>query len=48
MGIPLNIDFQQVLLHLLNFLILTLGLYYLILKAAKSVCLAAPVSVKRF
>lgn len=30
MGLPLNIDFQQVFLHLLNFLILTLGLYVLL------------------
>lgn len=30
MGIPLNIDFQQVFLHLLNFLLLTLGLYFLL------------------
>ncbi|MGI6176169.1 MAG: ATP synthase F0 subunit B [Christensenellales bacterium] len=30
MNIPLNIDWQQILLHLLNFSILTLGLYLLL------------------
>lgn len=29
-GLPLNINWQQVLLHLLNFFILALGLYWLI------------------
>ena len=29
-GIPLNIDWQQILLHLLNFVILTGGLYFLL------------------
>lgn len=32
MNLPLNIDFQQVFLHLLNFFILTLGLYILLYK----------------
>lgn len=30
MGIPLNIDWQQILLHLFNFIILTGGLYFLL------------------
>lgn len=30
MGIPLNIDWQQILLHLLNFVILAGGLYFLL------------------
>ena len=30
MNIPLNIDWQQILLHLLNFSVLTLGLYLLL------------------
>lgn len=32
MNIPLNIDWQQILLHLLNFSVLTLGLYLLLYK----------------
>lgn len=32
MNIPLNINWQQILLHLLNFLILAVGLYLLLLK----------------
>lgn len=32
MNIPLNIDWQQILLHLLNFLILAAGLYLLLYK----------------
>ena len=32
MNIPLNIDFQQILLHLLNFAILGGGLYLLLYK----------------
>lgn len=32
MNVPLNIDWQQILLHLLNFSILTLGLYLLLFK----------------
>ena len=31
MGVPLNIDWQQILLHLLNFVILAGGLYLLIM-----------------
>ena len=30
MNIPLNIDWQQILLHLFNFVILTGGLYFLL------------------
>ena len=36
MGIPLNIDWQQILLHLLNFAILACGLYFLLYKPVKS------------
>ena len=32
MNLPLNIDFQQILLHLLNFVILAGGLYLLLYK----------------
>lgn len=32
---PLNIDFQQILLHLLNFAILAAGLYFLLYKPVK-------------
>lgn len=35
MNIPLNIDFQQVLLHLLNFAILGFGLYFLLYSPVK-------------
>lgn len=35
MGIPLNIDWQQILLHLFNFAILTAGLYFLLYKPVK-------------
>lgn len=35
MGIPLNIDWQQILLHLFNFLILAGGLYLLLYKPVK-------------
>lgn len=35
MNIPLNIDWQQILLHLLNFAILALGLYLLLYKPVK-------------
>lgn len=35
MNIPLNIDFQQILLHLLNFAILGGGLYLLLYKPVK-------------
>lgn len=35
MNMPLNIDFQQVLLHLLNFVILAGGLYLLLYKPVK-------------
>ena len=34
MNIPLNIDWQQILLHVLNFVILFGGLYFLLYKAA--------------
>ena len=33
---PLNIDWQQILLHLLNFVILAGGLYFLLYKPVKS------------
>ncbi len=36
MSIPLNIDWQQILLHLFNFAILVLGLYILIYKPVKN------------
>lgn len=35
MNIPLNIDWQQILLHLLNFAILAFGLYFLLYKPVK-------------
>lgn len=35
MNIPLNIDWQQILLHLLNFVILAFGLYLLLYKPVK-------------
>ena len=35
MGIPLNIDWQQILLHLLNFTLLFAGLYFLLYKPVK-------------
>ena len=35
MQIPLNIDWQQILLHLFNFAILTAGLYFLLYKPVK-------------
>ncbi len=35
MNIPLNIDWQQILLHLLNFAILAVGLYLLLYKPVK-------------
>lgn len=35
MGIPLNIDWQQILLHLFNFSILAGGLYFLLFKPIK-------------
>ncbi len=35
-GIPLNIDWQQILLHLFNFAILALGLYLLLWKPVKN------------
>lgn len=35
MNIPLNIDWQQILLHLFNFAILALGLYLLLYKPVK-------------
>ncbi|NLB81423.1 MAG: ATP synthase F0 subunit B [Clostridiaceae bacterium] len=36
MKIPLNIDWQQILLHLLNFSVLSLGLYLLLYKPIKN------------
>lgn len=36
MNIPLNIDWQQILLHLLNFVILAGGLYLLLYKPVKA------------
>ena len=30
MGVPLNIDWQQILLHMFNLIILTGGLYFLL------------------
>ena len=36
MNIPLNIDWQQILLHLLNFVILAGGLYFLLYKPVKN------------
>ena len=36
MSIPLNIDWQQILLHLLNFAILAFGLYLLLYKPIKN------------
>lgn len=35
MNIPLNVDWQQILLHLFNFAILTAGLYVLLYKPVK-------------
>lgn len=35
MSIPLNIDWQQILLHLFNFIILSVGLYLLLYKPIK-------------
>ena len=35
MNLPLNIDFQQILLHLFNFAILGFGLYILLYKPVK-------------
>ena len=36
MNIPLNIDWQQILLHLLNFVILAGGLYLLLYKPVQT------------
>ena len=36
MNMPLNIDWQQILLHLLNFVILAGGLYFILYKPVKS------------
>lgn len=36
MNIPLNIDWQQILLHLLNFIILATGLYLLLYRPIKA------------
>lgn len=36
MNIPLNIDWQQILLHLFNFVILAGGLYFLLYKPVKN------------
>ena len=35
MNVPLNIDWQQILLHLMNFAILAGGLYLLLYKPVK-------------
>ena len=35
MNIPLNVDWQQILLHWMNFVILTGGLYFLLYKPVK-------------
>ena len=35
MSVPLNIDWQQILLHLFNFVILALGLYLLLYKPVR-------------
>ena len=35
MGLPLNIDWQQILLHLFNFVLLAGGLYFLLYKPVK-------------
>ncbi len=35
MSLPLNIDFQQIFLHFLNFVILAFGLYFLLYKPVK-------------
>lgn len=36
MNLPLNIDWQQILLHLFNFAVLSLGLYLLLYKPVKN------------
>ena len=36
MGVPLNIDWQQILLHLFNFVILAGGLYFLLYQPVKN------------
>ena len=36
MGVPLNIDFQQICLHLLNFTLLIAGLYFILYKPVKN------------
>ena len=36
MGAPLNIDWQQILLHLFNFIVLAFGLYLLLYKPVKA------------
>ena len=36
MNVPLNIDWQQILLHLFNFIILAGGLYLLLYKPVKN------------
>lgn len=35
MGLPLNIDWQQIFLHLFNFVILAVGLYLLLYQPVK-------------
>ena len=35
MSVPLNLDWQQILLHLFNFVILAGGLYFLLYKPVK-------------
>lgn len=36
MNLPLNIDWQQILLHMFNFIILAFGLYFILYKPIKS------------
>lgn len=35
MNLPLNIDFRQILLHMLNFVILAFGMYFILYKPVK-------------
>ena len=36
-GLPLNIDIQQILLHLLNFAVLFAGLYFILYKPVRKI-----------
>ena len=47
MNIPLNIDWQQILLHLLNFAILAGGLYLLLYKPVKAGISSRPTRPRR-